>query len=234
MVWDQLGAEATPLSVASEYESLSHAEMLANGSRIAFLWRSEVSQYPVQDKLVGRMPISYFNSTPSLAQEMLRRGESLVVFGNEEAVYRPSNQSKWLQYAALKSDPAFEELPLEGSLPVFRLKSAPAQGIAWGDGVEVRQASGGQDWVSAAGSCSLAYCNLSIAGWELPGYSTCQASFGGCEAELDHEGRLFRLGGIPAGDFAVYVSPQRQPVHYYALAASLAALAACAYAARKI
>jgi len=236
MTWDQLRADATPLAIASEYLSLQKADALSGGGRIAFVWRSEVSQYPVKDDMVGRMPLSYFSNASALADEMAARGAVLVVFGNEEAVLDPANLSqktKWAQYSEMRASPDFKELLPSGSLPLFSLKSATFRQAAWGENVMVERSEIETDRIRVAGECLAQGCDMTVYSYEMPKYSGCTASYGSCNATWNKRGGYFQVVGIPQGKFEVEIAPRLKDIHYYSMAASLIALACCVYVLKR-
>ena len=237
MVWDQHRAEAVPLALAAEYSTLQRADAISNGGRIAFVWRSEVSQYPVVDSMVDRMPLSYFTNASALATEMRLRGERLVVFGNELAISNLSEiarKPKLAQYLEMKSSPLFEELPLFGNMPMFLLKGASERDMVWGKNVAVERNSIEVDRAQVTGECLAQSCSLIVYASTLPQYSKCTASYGECRAEWDGKGLFFQVDGVPQKKFSMEIAPKMDAERYCWLVFSLVALGCCFFVSRKV
>ena len=232
--WAQYRDNAMPLQIASEYSSLQQADGLSGGGRIAFIWRSEVSQYPVMDELVGRAPISYFNTSPQLAAEMRERGERVAVLGNSLAASGTGEKTKWQEYGELRADMAFEEVPPGGGMPLFVLRNASGSPAVYGEGVVLAESSVEEDDAHASGECTAGNCSLRIYSASIPRYAICTASFGPCTARWDGDSLSFVISGIPGGKFGLSLSPERSGIHYYSAAVSLFGLLCCAAFLRKL
>ncbi len=227
MTWEQYGSETLQLQAAAEYSSLLKADALSGGGRVAFVWRSEVSQYPVLDGLMARAPLSYFNTSGQLASEMGRRGERIAVLGNELSVPGPDQKAAWEEYAELKSDAAFEEIPSRGSMMLFALAGKEGRGLVYGENVSLAGSLVEYDRARADGECLAERCSLEIYSESIPKYAVCAASFGACGARWDGASAAFLVSGIPRGKFGLSLEPELGAVHFYSAAASLVLLAAC-------
>ena len=232
--WGQYHDNAMPLQIASEYSSLQRADALSEGGRIAFVWRSEVSQYPVMDELVGRAPISYFNTSSQLASEMAARGERVATLGNALAVNGTGEETKWQEYDELRADPAFEEVPSGGSMPLFVLRNASGSAAIGGQGVALGSSGLEEDSARASGECAARNCSLWIYSTSIPAYAACTASFSPCTARWNGDSLSFVISGIPRGRFDLSLSPERSGIHYYSAAVSLAGLLCCFWLVRRL
>ena len=234
MTWEQYGSETLQLQTAAEHSSLLRADALSGGGRMAFVGRSEVSQYPVLDGLVGRAPLSYFNASGQLAKEMGRRGERIAALGNELSVSGPGQKTAWEEYSELKADSAFEEIPAKGSMALFALAGGSGQGLVYGENVSLGESEVEYDLAHAVGECLAESCTLEIYSESIPQYAACTASFGACSARWDGASVAFVVSEIPKGHFELWLEPRLGAVNFYSAAASLIGLAACIVVLRKI
>ena len=232
--WGQFRDNAMPLQIAPEYSSLQAADALSGGGRIAFVWRSEVSQYPVADGMIGRATLSYFNTSRQLAAEMEANGERVAVLGNLLAVSDLSRGAKWLEYDELRTDQEFSEVPSGGSMPLFILLGANESPAVAGQGVALAASEVDEDSARASGACEEENCSLKIYTESIPAYASCAASFGNCTARWNGNSSSFVVSGIPEGNFWISLAPQRSAVHYYSAAISLVGLLGCLYLLRKL
>ena len=233
-IWAQYRDNAMPLQIASEYSSLRLADGLSAGGRIAFVWRSEVSQYPVMDELVGRTSISYFNTSSQLAAEMKERGERVAILGNSLVVNGIGGKTKWQEYDELRADMAFGEVASGGSMPLFVLRNASGSPAVHGEGMVLAESAVEEDGARASGECADGNCSLRIYSDSIPRYAACTASFAPCTVQWDGDSLSFVISGIPKGKFGLSLAPERSGVHYYSAAISLAGLLCCAAFLRKL
>jgi len=226
------------LRIAKEYVALEKAGGIAGDERIAYVYESELSQYPIGVFGIVHPQIASCNpgNATSLYESMVREKVRYAVFGNGESYYGPGNGDLVHigKYEEITGDTRFEVVVGEGSARLFRLVGHEDLGKrAYGNGTVIAAQEINMDRVFFAGDCKEENCSILFFS-ALSLNPKCHNSQGLCTVRKATDNAGWVIDGIVNGPFDIRVNHEPKEMEFVLFFAGGLVLLACFWLSGKI